>query len=292
MKTIYFLILFALCLPAFAQDIRPAKNKIIRTKTSKSNINRKTTNDRINDTAQVAQPRESITERYLKGPSRLKTSADTTSAKSTNTKSQFARGIHPAANAGERFDSATRNINVNNETADNAIARPAAPNDTIFNANTITDNSVHTNSGAVDRSGRAQFGQSNWGNSRSTVGESQWTVPPPVTASFTKEFPSVGNLIWTRNNSDTSIYSARYKSGDSWITTNYSVSGQRLDTRTEVPLTLLPQPVNTYISKLPNDLQVSKVSKWEVLGKPDVYEIQTRTGKTMYVSSEGAEVAR
>ena len=149
-----------------------------------------------------------------------------------------------------------------------------------------------TNSGAVDRSGQAQFGQTNWGNSRSTVGESQWTIPPPVTASFTKEFPSAGNLKWSRNNADTSIYSARYKSGDRWVTTNYSVSGQRLDTRTEVPLTLLPQNVSAYVSKMPSDLTVLTITKWEVLGKSDVYEIQTKTGKKIYVNDDGSEANR
>ena len=60
--------------------------------------------------------------------------------------------------------------------------------------------------------------------------------------------------------------------------------------RTEVPLVSLPQAVNNYISKLPATLQISTVSRWQVLGKADVYEIQTRSGKTIYVYNDGTEV--
>lgn len=291
MKTLYLLILSFLFINVYSQTNRSSHRKITGTKNYRSNIRRNVSNNQIEDTAHLIQPRETATDRYLKGTHRKESGTDTATKSKGNTNS-FARGIHPAANAGEKFDTVSKKINVNNVNTGKVLNNPiAGSNDTIFNTNTITTNGISTNSGAVDRSGQAQFGQSNWGNSRRTVGESQWTVPPPVTTSFTKEFPSAGNLSWTRNDTDTSIYSARYKSGNTWITTNYSVSGKRLDMRTEVPMTLLPQPVNTYVTKLPNNLQISNISKWEVLGKPDVYEIETRTGKTMYVNSEGTEVS-
>jgi hypothetical protein len=292
MKIIYILLLLAICINSYSQTRRSGGYKKNHTKTYKNNLKGNELNNKINDTVPVVKPRETATERYLKGTSVKNANADT--SKSTGTKSPFTSGIHPAANAGEKFDTTNGNLNVNNTNNDNVVNSPvAAPNDTIFNTNTISaNNGVTTNSGAVDRSGQAQFGQTNWGNSRSTVGESQWTIPPPVSASFTKEFPSAGDLTWTRNNTDTSIYSARYKSGDTWVTTSYRVSGERLDMRTEVPLTLLPKRVSSYISKLPANSSVTTITKWQVLGKSDVYEIQTRTGKTMYVNNEGAEVNR
>lgn len=295
MKTLYIILITAICINGYSQTTKSVHNKINKTRSLKNTNRIKIAHNQISDTAQAALPRETITEKYLKGPADRNAKADSSAAKNAAAKSPFVGGIHAAPNAGEKFDTTNKNINniqnVNNANNANAAVTPvAAPNDTIFNANTITDNGVLTNSGAVDKSGHAQFGQSNWGNSRSTVGESQWTVPPPITASFIKEFPTAGSTTWSRNYKDTSIYVARYKAGDMWITTNYNASGQRLDMRTEVPLISLPQAVSAYISKMPTNLQVTTVSRWQVLGKADVYEIQTRTGKTIYVNNEGAEV--
>lgn len=283
MKLIYIILLLAFCTNSYSQPKKSLHKKITHSRALKNNSNQ------AGSANQIAEPRETATDRYLKGTVNKNENVDT--SKNTANKNPFAGGIHAAVNAGEKFD--TLHSDANNASTQNVTGTIAASsNDTVFNTNTVTNNGLTTNSGAVDRSGRAQFGQTNWGNSRSTVGESQWTIPPPVTASFTKEFPTAGNLTWTRNNRDTSIFAARYKSGDTWVTTNYSVAGQRLDMRTEMPLTLLPQPVSVYLAKLPNNLQVSTISKWQVYGKPDVYEIQTRTGKTLYVSDEGTEVHR
>lgn len=294
MKILYFLILSAIYINGNCQTTRPKHKKTTHTKTYKSNVSRKTLNNEAVNAIPAAQPRQTITEKYLNGPARTNARRDT--AKSTSGKSPFAGGVHAAVNAGEKFDSAkiVNPNSVNSNAGTNAVANTngAPVNDTVFNNNTITGNGLTTTSGAVDRSGQAQFGQTNWGNSRSTIGESQWTIPPPVTASFKKEFPAAGNLTWTRSISDSSVYSAKYRSGDRWVTSNYSISGQRLDMRTEVPLTLLPQTVSNYIAKMPSDMPVITITKWQVLGKPDVYEIQTKPGKTIYVNDDGNEVNR
>lgn len=289
MKTIYIIFLFiASCLNVYSQ--RTAHNKSNKAKTTKNNLKSKTFYKQSSAVDTVVQPRITVTEKYLKGSSVRNVNADTSDGKSSG-KNAFVGGIQVAPDAGEKFDTVNNSLSTNNVNTANVTITPiAAPNDTIFNNNTVSDNSVNTNSGAVDRSGQAQFGQTNWGNSRSTVGESQWTIPPPVTVSFNKEFPAATNTTWSRNNNDTAIYSARYKSGDMWITTNYSASGQRLDIRSEVPLASLPRAVSTYVSKLPTNLQVTTISKWQVLGKAVVYEIQTRAGKTFYVNNEGVEV--
>lgn len=289
MKTFYLFLIIAIYINGYGQTTRSSHNKINRAKISKNNTNSKRVYNHSGDNNTTGQPRETVTERYLKGPSDKNRNADTSTGKRTGNTSPFVGGIHSSPDAGEKFDTANHNIN-NVSPANVAITPVAAPNDTIFNANTVSDNSVNTNSGAIDRSGQAQFGQTNWGNNRSTVGESQWTIPPPITASFNKEFPAAASTTWSRNNTDTSIYSARYKQGDLWITTNYNASGQRLETRTEVLLHLLPKPVRAYISKLPTNLPVTTISKWQVLGKADVYEIKTKTGKTMYINNDGVEV--
>jgi len=155
----------------------------------------------------------------------------------------------------------------------------AGGNDTTFNVHMIADPGITTSLGAVDRSGQAQFGQSNWGNSRSTVGESQWTVPPPITPSFNKNFQVVNSGAWARNNMDTSISSTKYKSGARWLTTSYNISGQRLKEKSEYPLLQPPRAALVYAAKQPPNFQISKIYRLQIQGKADVYEIETTSGK-------------
>jgi hypothetical protein len=296
MKTIYIiLLLIGTCINVYSQRVNSGHNKTKKARTSINSTGNKSFFNKNHVVDTTVQPRETVTEKYLKGSSERRGVADTSGSKTAGSRT-FVGGIHAAPAAGEKFDTIDASLNINNNNVNNNptttvanVTPVAAPNDTIFNNNTRTDNSVNTNSGAIDRSGNAQFGQSNWGNSRSTVGESQWTVPPPVTASFTKEFPTARDAIWSRNSNDTTMYSARYRSGDFWITSNYNASGQRLDIRSEIPLAKLPLAVKNYVSKLPSDLKVTTISRWQVLGKSDVYEIKTLAGKTFYVNNEGSE---
>lgn len=289
MKTTLIVLLAMICFDGFGQATR----KVIRANQNRTTQN--TTTGSTTGTTQApsstldVQPRQTATDRYLNGPSGARTSAPSGSSKNAANSSPFVGGIHAAGNASKTFDTVANNRNnVNNQTTANTTIRGG--NDTTFNVNTISQGGVTTNSGAVDRSGQAQFGQTNWGNSRSTVGESQWTIPPPITASFNKEFPASNSATWSRNNVDTTIYSARYKSGAQWVTTNYNAAGQRLDTRTEYPLIQPPRPVSVYIAKQPVGFQVATIYKLQVQGKPDVYEIHTKTGKTIYVNNDGMEV--
>jgi hypothetical protein len=191
------------------------------------------------------------------------------------------------ADATKRLDTAANQHPVNNTTVNNSVG---GGRDTTFNVNTLSQGGVTTNSGAVDRSGQAQFGQTNWGNSRSTVGESQWTIPPPITASFNRDFPTSNNATWTRSNTDSTIYSARYQSGTQWVITNYNASGQRLDIRTAFPLLQPPRSVSVYIAKQAADFRVVTIYKLQVQGRPDVYEVETASGKKLYINNDGVEV--
>lgn len=210
---------------------------------------------------------------------------------STNEKaSPFVGGIYPADNAKQHFDSVSPvNPNtISNRNTTNATI--AGGNDTTFNVNTINQGGVTTNSGATDRSGQAQFGQTNWGESRRTIGASQWTVPPPITASFSRDFPQVSNATWSRNNVDTSLYSARYQSGAQWVTRNYSASGSLVDVRTEVPVLQAPRPVSVYLAKQPQGFQLTSINRLEITGRPVIYQLNAAGGKTVYINEEGMEV--
>ncbi|WP_147205072.1 hypothetical protein [Segetibacter aerophilus] len=286
MKIAFITLLTAICINTYSQS-KPRTNRSAPVKAATRSST--TTNAGIGQpprSEENLQPRQTVTDKYLNGPVRKGT--DTTSAKSASSSSPFVGGVHAADNATRTFDTT---INRNNSNGQRANTTIAGGNDTTFNINTtLSQGGVTTNSGAVDRSGQAQFGQTNWGNSRSTVGESQWTIPPPITASFNKEFPASNSATWTRNNVDTTIYSAKYKSGSQWIVTNYNSSGQRLDMRTEVPLVQPPRPVSVYLAKQPANFKAATIYKLQVQGKDDLYEIETAGGKRIYINNDGVEV--
>lgn len=291
MKTIFIILLIVATINAISQNKRPV-GRISQNKTTQSQPTvAGSGNSQSAGSNQDVETRQTITDRYLNGPTGNARSAAPGPAKNTATASPFAGGVHPADNASKTFDTIAstpgRNNNIRHQTTSVTIA---GGNDTTFNVNTLAQSRATTISGAVDRSGQAQFGQTNWGNSRRTVGESQWTVPPPITASFNKEFPASNSATWIRNNVDTSIYSARYKSGAQWVTTSYNASGQRLNMRTEYPLVQPPRAVTVFIAKQPAGFEAVTIYKLQVQGKPDVYEIRTKNGKTVYVNNEGMEV--
>lgn len=301
MKAILFFVSTVLLLSTYGQNTSPIGARSQKRTSNNTITQGKSANAQgRNNATQTAAPRQTVTERYLNGPERKSSATKNsttnnaannnpaTNGNSTNA-SPFVGGVYAGGNAGKTFDTlnTSNNVNRGNNTSSTTIR---GGNDTTFNANTINNGGITTNSGAVDRSGQSQFGQTNWGSSRSTVGESQWTVPPPITASFNKQFPEANTATWTRNNVDTSIFSARYKSGVSWVTTNYNAAGQRLDMRTEYPLPQAPRPVSVFIAKQPANFEVVSIYKVEIQGKPDMYEVQTRNGKTIYVNNDGMEV--
>ncbi|HSU51542.1 MAG TPA: hypothetical protein VLJ41_13145 [Segetibacter sp.] len=279
MKKGITVLLIVISSSVFSQTNKKADTAISSSPT-KSSSNIPATNRQIG--SDVLPPRETATDRYLKGPQRG------SRGKSAGNTSPFVTGVRAGTNAANSYDSipASRN-NITGQTHSSTIV---GGNDTTFNINTISQGGVTTNSGAVDRSGQAQFGQTNWGSSRSTVGEGQWTVPPPITASFNQEFAGSNSATWTRNNVDTNVYSAKYKAGAQWVTTNYNSSGKRLDMRTQYPLVQAPRPVSVYMAKQPASFEVAAIYKIQVQGRPDVYEVETASGKKIYINNDGMEV--
>lgn len=203
--------------------------------------------------------------------------------------SPFVGGIQAAPNAHRSFDTLVTNGPASSTTVGTVIP---GGNNTNFNANTIPPvEGVTTASGAVDRSGQAQFGQANWGRSeRNTVGESQWTIPPPITASFNREFPAANNATWVRNQVDTNRYSVRHNAGASWVTSTYDASGTRIEMRTDIPLIQPPAAVSAFIAKQPSTFRVASISRVQVQGRPEVYELRLANGQSAYVNNEGMEV--
>lgn len=288
MKTWAIILLTVCSLNALSQGQKKA-NRTTPNTTPRSAATVGSVNPQTNNHTQPLQPRQTATDRYLNGSARKGVNTTSRAATPVATTSPFVGGVHAGENAARTFDTVSNRNNVKTGSTTNTTIRGG--NDTTFNVNTtMNQGGVTTNSGAVDRSGQAQFGQSNWGNSRSTVGESQWTIPPPITASFNKDFPESQRATWTRNNVDTTIYSARYKSGAQWVTSNYNASGQRLNIRTEFPLVQPPPPVSAYIAKQPSGFRAAIIYKLQVQGKPDVYEIETASGKKIYLNNEGTEI--
>lgn len=230
-------------------------------------------------------PRQTITEKRLRG--NQPSSAATTVAKDS---SPFVSGIHASNDAAAKYATVVM-VNPNSiENTQQTIQTSANSNDTVLNANTIVRGGIATASGAVDKSGQAQFGQTNWGSSRSTIGEGQWTVPPPVSSAFSKEATSVNNATWSRSNTDTAIYWARYQSGAEWIISSYNSTGNTLDRRTEISLQQLPTQLNGFINAQSSPFKVSSVYRLQVPGRQDVWEVRTPFDRVIYVNMNGEEV--
>jgi hypothetical protein len=48
--------------------------------------------------------------------------------------------------------------------------------------------------------------------------------------------------------------------------------------------------VAVYLAKQPANFRAVNIYRLQLQGKPDVYEIVTRNGKTIYINNEGMEV--
>jgi hypothetical protein len=305
MKALLFCVISAtFCINTNAQDTRKTGAQKRTATTSNRNaapVNSTMVNSKAASQSTKSEARQTITEQ------RLNTSSQGISFEKKNSEKEtpFVSGIHAATDENPTMQSGSaNNSNVTNPTGGNANTlnannigsnihngtNVAGGNDTTFNVNTTNQNGVNTNAGAVDRSGQSQFGQTNWGrNNRNTVGESQWTVPPPITASFNKQFPDVSGAQWTRNNGDTSIYAVRYKAGANWASSRYNAAGDRLDTRIDIPLVQAPRPVSVYLAKQADDFRITSISRLQIQGKPELYEIRTASGNTIYVNNDGME---
>jgi hypothetical protein len=272
-------------------------NTVAKSKTKSANT--------ANSSKTVSKQTSGTSSETVPSTRNVSTPANTTSTPTNNSannsgnsaeKSPFVSGVHAAPNASTTLSKGDNNTSNNNTGVgntgnnNNRGGSIAGGNDTTFNANTINQGGVTTNSGAVDRSGQSQFGQTNWGrNNRNTVGESQWTVPPPITSSFNKQFPGANSVEWQRNNVDTTQFIARYNFGGTWVSTTYNNGGEKLSTRTEIPLVQAPRPVSVYLAKQPSTFRVTTISRLQLQGRPQVYEIKTSTGKTIYINDDGME---
>ena len=302
MKTLIFILFIITGLSATGQTPNvkpsPAKDRINNSQSSRQNTSplksssRPVSSGRANDrTAPIVSPRSntrpSSGNRTNAGNNSSTGSGGNINAKAAP-KSPFAGGIQAAPNAARTYDTITNNRPANTGTVGTIIT---GGNDTTFNVNTLNNNGVGTNSGAVDRSGQSQFGQTNWGrNDRNTVGESQWTIPPPITASFSREFPAQSNVAWMRSRVDTNTYDVRFKSGANWVTSVYDATGNRINMRTEVPLQQPPTPVSSYMGKQPANIKIVSINRFQMQGRPEVFELKLSNGETTYVNNDGIEI--
>jgi hypothetical protein len=62
-----------------------------------------------------------------------------------------------------------------------------------------------------------------------------------------------------------------------------------MDTRFEIPLVQAPRPVSVYLAKQPSNIRLTSISRLQIQGRPEVYEIKTANGKTIYINNDGIE---
>ncbi|HLL44108.1 MAG TPA: hypothetical protein VK369_13260, partial [Segetibacter sp.] len=107
MKTIYLFLIIAIYIDGYGQTTKSSHNKINGARISKNNTNSKRVYNHSGDNSTIGQ-RETVTERYLKGPSDKNRNADTSTGKRTGNTSPFVGGIHSSPDAGEKFDTANQ----------------------------------------------------------------------------------------------------------------------------------------------------------------------------------------
>lgn len=127
-----------------------------------------------------------------------------------------------------------------------------------------------------------------WG--RNTLGESQWTPSPSISAGFSKDYPEVTDITWMRDARDTSNFSVRYRNGNWWSVSTYSGAGARLDTRTQLDFDDLPRPVSFFIERHFVNTHPQKVVRVERPYKIDFYELRFSAGRVVYIDGDGREI--
>ncbi len=57
----------------------------------------------------------------------------------------------------------------------------------------------------------------------------------------------------------------------------------------EIPLTQATGPVSVFLSKQPSNFIVTSISKIQIQGKAEVYEIKAGNGKIIYINNDGIQ---
>lgn len=115
-------------------------------------------------------------------------------------------------------------------------------------------------------------------------------VPAKVQAAFTRDYGNVSNVTWRKNRGNwTATYNGGLFGGATSIAT-YHANGARMDTRTSVPLTQIPQPVTIWQQRNPS-LQIGRIVRIDLPGQQEVYQVTpSGSANLVYLNRSGTVI--
>ncbi len=306
MKSALFIFLFSLFFGGlYGQDKKPKKSKKSTTNTSRAT--RSTTAVDSNQFVSNAVDSFKRTLRYT--PGRPYYVADSVNA---STVSIPGKSSQTAARTDTFPDRTTQNVKVTaqgiNLTGTQPVRNiPVSPsmernradiNQLPMNQN--RKNSISTmNSPQVNTLNNYQMAPppENWGFAmednpwgRNTVGVSQWTPDSKIYNNFLRDFPTAGNAMWTPDRRDTLKAVVVYQNGVNWSSSTYDAGGLRTETRTQLSIYDLPDPVQFYMGKQNNDYKIQQLLRINKPLEGDQYLIVFNTGRQVFISNQGIEI--
>jgi hypothetical protein len=112
-------------------------------------------------------------------------------------------------------------------------------------------------------------------------------VPSKVQAAFASEYGNLGNVRWTKSRGNWTATGGAF--GSSIAT--YHANGQRIDTRTYIPVAQAPQPVVIYRQRVGPSVTIGKILKIDLPGSQDVYQVTRSNGQVVYLNNSGTVIS-
>lgn len=114
-------------------------------------------------------------------------------------------------------------------------------------------------------------------------------VPAKVQAAFARDYGNVSGVTWSKSRGNwTASYNGGLFGGARSIAT-YHANGARVDTRTTVPLTQIPQPVTIWQQRSPS-INIGRIVRIDLPGQQEVYQVTPTGGNVVYLNRSGTVI--
>lgn len=115
-------------------------------------------------------------------------------------------------------------------------------------------------------------------------------VPAKVQAAFARDYGNISNVRWTKSRGNwTATYNGGLFGGVNSIAT-YHANGRRVDTRTNVPLAQIPQPVTIWQQRVGSSIQLGRILRIDLPGSQPVYQVTQGNGQIVYLNNTGTVI--
>jgi hypothetical protein len=114
-------------------------------------------------------------------------------------------------------------------------------------------------------------------------------VPSKVQAAFARDYGNASGVTWSKSRGNwTASYNGGLFGGATSIAT-YHANGRRMDTRTSVPLTQIPQPVTIWQQRSPS-INIGRIIRIDLPGQQEVYQVTPTGGNVVYLNRTGTVI--